>query len=310
MNPKLLFTAVLLSITAIACGGNPPSSPQFDSSRLSDPSPLASVPEPDTKNSRQLGTEPRSDKDADKDADKNLAPDKNLTPNPNLTPRKPSGPIDSPPPATNRVGNGESFLAPAPAPVVPAPAPVDSFSTAPTQSTQRPAPVGTKSEAAAAPVLTRMSSETAPNAAIEQAIRQEVPGAENEVRYYYNQVDLSGDGTPEALVYLTGSYTCGSGGCSLLILSPQNQGGYSVVSQMSLVNAPVIVSGDRTSGWNDLVIPIKGGGATPHYARLQFDGSGYPGNPSMAPEVPASDPISGTAVMTDADVQGGIPLVR
>jgi hypothetical protein len=300
MNPKLLFTAVLLSITAIACGGSPPSSPQFDSSRLSDPSPLASVPEADAKNSRQTRPEPSPDKTSDQNSDQTLEP--------KLTPRKPNGSIDSPPPAANRVGNGESFLAPAPTPVAPAPAPVDSFSTAPTQSMPRPAPV--KSETASAPVLTRMSSETAPNAAIEQAIRQEVPGAENEVRYYYNQVDLSGDGTPEALVYLTGSYTCGSGGCNLLILSPQPQGGYSVVSQMSLVNAPVIVSGDRTSGWNDLVIPIKGGGATPHYARLQFDGSGYPGNPSMAPEVPASDPISGTAVMTDADVQGGIPLVR
>jgi hypothetical protein len=293
MNPKLLFTAVLLSLTVVACGGDKPKSSQFNSARMAEPSPLATVPQPDT----AAGLPAKPSPSLDPDAKTNRQP---LPRSTNLGSKPPS-----------RVDSGESFLAPAPVTNAPAPIPVDSFSAPPPKQSDRPTQSTPKAEAEPArAALMQMSSETAPNAAIEQAIRQEVPGGEASTRYYYNQVDLSGDGIPEVLVYLTGSYNCGSGGCSLMVLSPQGQGGYSTLSQMSLVNVPVIVSSERTAGWNDLMIPVKGGGLAPHYVRMQFNGSGYPENPSMAPELSGGEPSSGTAVMTDADLQGGIPLVR
>lgn len=151
------------------------------------------------------------------------------------------------------------------------------------------------------------SSETAPDAEIEQAIVESLSGdrtALQQTRYYYDRIDLSGDGKPEALVYLSGSYTCGTGGCKMLVLEQSGQR-YQLVSQMTLVHAPVIVSSETSAGWNDLVLEVAGGGAAKHYARMQFDGSTYPVNPSTAPEVAPNSVVNGTAVMNDSTTAGG-----
>jgi hypothetical protein len=151
------------------------------------------------------------------------------------------------------------------------------------------------------------SSETAPDAGIEQAIVDSMGGdraALASTRYYYDRIDLSGDGQPEALVYLNGAFSCGSGGCTMLVLEPTGQN-YQVVSKMTLVHAPVIVSTEKTAGWNDLVIPVSGGGAEARYARMQFDGGKYPRNPSTAPEVAPNTTINGTAVIGDDMTAGG-----
>jgi hypothetical protein len=154
-------------------------------------------------------------------------------------------------------------------------------------------------------------AKTTPDPEIEQAIVESLDGnrtALQKTRYYYDRVDLNGDGNAEALVYLSGSYTCGSGGCMMLVLTPAGQR-YQMVSKMTLVQAPVIVSAEKSAGWNDLVLEVSGGGAEKHYARMQFDGSAYPGNPSTAPEVAPNTTINGTAVMNDGtSVEGGIAL--
>ncbi|MEP0911820.1 hypothetical protein NDI45_12945 [Leptolyngbya sp. GB1-A1] len=148
------------------------------------------------------------------------------------------------------------------------------------------------------------SSATAADAALEAAIvnimvdRSGDKSLLESMRYTYNRVDLNDDGAPEALVYLMGSYTCGSGGCTMLILEPAGQS-YEMVSRMTLVNPPVVIAQDTTAGWKDLMIFVEGGGATPHYARLQFDGSSYPSNPSIAPPVTSEAPLNGTAILTE-----------
>jgi hypothetical protein len=150
-------------------------------------------------------------------------------------------------------------------------------------------------------------SETTPDPEIEQAIVESLDGdrsALQKTRYYYDRIDLSGDGIPEALVYLSGSYTCGSGGCMMLVLAPSGQR-YQMVSKMTLVQAPVIVSAEKSAGWHDLVLEVSGGGAKKHYARMQFDGSAYPVNPSTAPEVAPNTTINGTAVMNEGISAGG-----
>jgi hypothetical protein len=81
------------------------------------------------------------------------------------------------------------------------------------------------------------------------------------VRYYYNRVDLNDDGQSELVVYFVGSYTCGSGGCTTLIFTPTGQD-YRLVSKLTVVNAPILVTPQKTAGWKDLVILVSGGGAT------------------------------------------------
>ena len=162
-----------------------------------------------------------------------------------------------------------------------------------------------------------LSSITDPDPALEQAIRQEIPDYQGEmpdgfeVRYSYNQVDLDGDAIPEVLVYLSGYYTCGSGGCTMLIFQQkdQSEASYELVSRIRLVNAPVLVSAKTTTGWQDLILYVAGGGVEPYYALLQYDGKGYPTNPSVAPEVPAAAVVKGTAILTDGiDINEGVLL--
>jgi hypothetical protein len=114
--------------------------------------------------------------------------------------------------------------------------------------------------------------------------------------YYYNRVDLNGDGRPEVLVYLFGSYTCGSGGCNTLVFRQDGEG-YKLVSEISLTHNPVVVSERRTNGWNDLIFLVAGGGARAHYAVLRFDGRTYPNNPTSRPAAPLKAPARGRAYL-------------
>lgn len=155
--------------------------------------------------------------------------------------------------------------------------------------------------------VSSISTKTMANPALEKAIAQELDGYEycpakglesNGTRYFYNETDLNGDGNAEAIAYLVGTYTCGSGGCTTLIFEPIGTE-YQLISRLTLVNHPIVVSDQTTQGWKDLILPVAGGGAEPDYRILQFDGSSYPSNPSVAPAVPVGTKIIGQAVIAD-----------
>ena len=101
-------------------------------------------------------------------------------------------------------------------------------------------------------------------------------------RYVAAFADLNGDGRPEALLYLVSSAYCGSGGCSLFILTPAGHG-WRRVADMTIVNPPVRLLGSAHHGWRDLAVTVAGGGARAHEALIAFNGRAYPGNPSDAP---------------------------
>ena len=170
---------------------------------------------------------------------------------------------------------------------------------------------------AARPKLRRVFSEKAPEELLEHAILETLPdytgqnmdGEESLARYYYNRVDLNGDGQPEVLVYLVGSYICGTGGCNLLVFR-ELQDSYQLISEISLVNQPVIVSITRTRGWNDLIVFVAGGGARARHAVLRFNGRTYPDNPSDAPNILKAK-IAGTQFIADninCEAETGIAL--
>ena len=120
------------------------------------------------------------------------------------------------------------------------------------------------------------------------------------VRYLYNRVDLNGDGAEEIFVLLLDTYYSGSGGSAALLFKPQSDG-YELVSRFTLVRPPVGVSQQRSNGWCDLIMYIAGGGGRRGYARLQFDGAGYPSNPSVVPSVEASLDGAGMIVIGSDD---------
>ncbi len=156
------------------------------------------------------------------------------------------------------------------------------------------------------------NSETAKDAKLEQAILGELQGyspsdSDQYIHYYYNRIDLNDDGKPEVVVYLVGSYSCGTGGCTTLILTPKGRD-YRLVSELSLVRDPILVTPEKTTGWKNLVIRVSGGGMKPQYSRLRFNGRTYPGNPSVELAVAPNSTLTGIAIVANAFSAPGIVL--
>ncbi|MEX1316633.1 MAG: hypothetical protein AB1Z22_05825, partial [Synechococcaceae cyanobacterium] len=86
--------------------------------------------------------------------------------------------------------------------------------------------------------------------------------------------DLDGDGREEVLVYLMGSFFCGTGGCNLQVYRTTPQG-YMLVNDLPISRLPVVAAETRSKGWRDLWKLESGGGAPASYVRYGFDGDRY-----------------------------------
>jgi hypothetical protein len=116
-------------------------------------------------------------------------------------------------------------------------------------------------------------------------------------RYFAAFVDLKDDGMQEAIVYLTDQPSCGSGGCTALILAPEGSS-YRVVTSITIVRPPIRVLANKSNGWHDLAVWVQGGGIQPGYeAELPFDGRTYPKNPSTPPARPSAGIAAGAVVV-------------
>jgi hypothetical protein len=145
-----------------------------------------------------------------------------------------------------------------------------------------------------------VAPERKPLPALETAMRQAVPDYVNYIktnpqspaRYYYNLVDLNGDGKPEAIVYPLGSYFCGTGGCTLMIFQPINKT-YKLIGKIPLSHSPIIVTEQKTTGWKDLIRPTAGGGLPLNYSYLRYRQGKY----TEGTEVPQNTAVKGQAVL-------------
>lgn len=155
-----------------------------------------------------------------------------------------------------------------------------------------------------------MKSETQRDREVEETLIKtySLKRGEDIVHYMYNKVDLNGDKKPEVIVYAYGPMLGGSGGDSGLILKEVSEG-YQVISELSLVRTPIIISDNKTKGWNDIIMEVSGGGATPEQAVLKFNGKKYPSNPSTQPKLGKNAKIEGVQILADEFVPDiGIPL--
>jgi hypothetical protein len=102
-------------------------------------------------------------------------------------------------------------------------------------------------------------------------------------KFIFFEYDLNDDGKKEILVGLTGSYFCGSGGCTQYILDNQGH----VISKFTVANTPVIIDTHKSNGWKDLIIYSGGKNRL-----VKFNGEKYPSNPSVQDEfkmIPGDD---------------------
>jgi len=108
--------------------------------------------------------------------------------------------------------------------------------------------------------------------------------------YKRADADLNGDGRSEAFFYLTDRDYCGSGGCTLVVLSRKGSS-YRVVLRSTVTQLRIRLLATFTRGWRDVGVTVAGGGITrPYVARLRFDGHRYPSNPTVAPAIPLNRP--------------------
>jgi hypothetical protein len=104
--------------------------------------------------------------------------------------------------------------------------------------------------------------------------------------YRRTDADLNGDGREENLIYITDPKYCGSGGCTLVVLTPVKSG-YRVVMHSTVTQLPIRLLTSSSHGWRDIGVTVQGGGIIhPYEARLRFNGRRYPSNPTVPPAIP------------------------
>lgn len=93
-----------------------------------------------------------------------------------------------------------------------------------------------------------------------------------EARQVASWVDLNADGQEEVVVLVVGLMACGTGGCTVLVFTPEGSG-YRTVADFNLVKPPIFVAATSTAGWRDLVVHLGGGGMPSRDVLLRFDGT-------------------------------------
>ena len=118
---------------------------------------------------------------------------------------------------------------------------------------------------------------------------------ETEPTYKTEYIDLNDDGIKDALVLMNTPDWCGTGGCSLFIFQG-TENNFEFLSSASLIQQPFTVSKTKNNGWRDLIVDVRGGGATPQTVVLKFDGEIYPSNPSLEPSINDETTVEGVEV--------------
>jgi hypothetical protein len=109
-------------------------------------------------------------------------------------------------------------------------------------------------------------------------------GVDPSTRYSFAIVNLGDSNGKEVVVYVTGRWSCGNGGCLVLVLAPEGMV-FKVIGRLTIARLPVQVLRHKTNGWHDLRVWMQGGGVQQgHFGVFAFDGARYPNNPSIAPE--------------------------
>jgi hypothetical protein len=112
-------------------------------------------------------------------------------------------------------------------------------------------------------------------------------GSDHTARIAYATIPVSaGGGT--FVVYVAGQTWCGSGGCMLFVLEP-NDDSFRVIGRTSAVQLPVRILDTSNARHPDLAVWVEGGGITKGYeARLRFNGQRYPAI-RQRPRLPGRD---------------------
>ena len=135
-------------------------------------------------------------------------------------------------------------------------------------------------------------------------MRYVLPTGSNEEttsKYLSAFVDLKDDGSHQVIVYFTSNDWCGSGGCTMLVLSPEGSS-LKVITRTTITRPPIRVLASKSNGWHDISVWVQGGGIMLGYeAKLSFNGKRYPGNPSVYPATKIKGKVEGRLVISGTE---------
>ena len=124
-----------------------------------------------------------------------------------------------------------------------------------------------------------------------RALAKHPPCAEvGPLRYVPRRADLDGDGRPELLAVVVGSYVCGSRGCTLLIFREGGNEpgpGLELIAELGMFQTPLRLASRSSYGWQDLALPADYDASGPGWYVLRSDGRRYP----LSPEQPSLEPV-------------------
>jgi hypothetical protein len=140
------------------------------------------------------------------------------------------------------------------------------------------------------PTLRAQSTPSSLVAAVQAYVEKQ--GDHQEPRFDHALFDLDGDGRKDAIVLLTGSLWCGSGGCTMLVFrgTPDR---FAFISRSTITREPIRVSTETVGGWKTLIVSARGVGDV----LMPFDGTGYPLNPSKQPKATSAQVNAATVVL-------------
>ncbi len=116
------------------------------------------------------------------------------------------------------------------------------------------------------------------------------------LRFVASRADLDGDGRPEWLAAVVGSYVCGSRGCTLLIFR-DGQGGPEPLGELGTFQTPLRATSQRSQGWLDLALPAGYDASSPAWYMLRSDGRSYPLSPAQPPLEPVEPGSLGATLL-------------
>ena len=108
---------------------------------------------------------------------------------------------------------------------------------------------------------------------------------ERDRKFQLYELDLNDDGKKEIFVNFSSPYFCGTGGCTVLLLSPELK----KITNFTVMETPIFAERKLVNGWKMLMTKNKG-----EWKELTYKNGTYPFNPSVAPKSPYDAP-SGNA---------------
>ena len=95
---------------------------------------------------------------------------------------------------------------------------------------------------------------------------EEIPEEEqNVVRYYYNHIDLNGDGTEEIIAAVIRDADGKDNREDSVVVLSETTESYHLLGRFVSVRTPVMISDKTENGWNRIIFPVYGNGSGTGY---------------------------------------------